>query len=260
MNPPAGSSSWREGLMSSYDEQCAEDFRRIRHRIEPYFVDLRTACPYGLPFVATFHQAMLCPIEQRVMELFLAAGYRRNGNCLYTMHCADCAACIPIRLDVREFRPNRNQRRVQKKNVDVVCSVVDLVQDRENLDLCQKFLARRYPQKNNTAEGYYQNFFLNGIVDSRRIEMRLAGRLIGASIADIGRNWVNAVYFYFDPDESSRSLGTSNIITLVDLCRKWGINYIYLGYYIREVAAMSYKTAFKPHALLEEGRWRSYRS
>jgi len=90
--------------------------------------------------------------------------------------------------------------------------------------------------------------------------MRLAGRLIGASIADIGRNWVNAVYFYFDPDESSRSLGTSNIITLVDLCRKWGIDYIYLGYYIREVTAMSYKTAFKPHALLEEGRWRSYRS
>jgi len=246
--------------MSVYDEQCAEDFRRIRSRIERYFVDLRTDCPYGLPFVATFHQAMLCPIDQRVMELFLAAGYRRNGNCLYTMHCADCAACIAIRLDVREFRPNRNQRRVRKKNVDVAWSVEDLVQDRENLHLCQKFLERRYPQKNNTAEGYYESFFLNGIVDSRRIEFRLAGRLIGASIVDFGRNWVNAVYFYFDPDECGRSLGTYNIITLVDLCRKWDIHYIYLGYYIREVAAMSYKTAFKPYALLEEGQWRSYRS
>lgn len=245
--------------MSSYDERCAEDFRRIRGRIERYFVDLRTACPYGLPFVATFHQAMLCPIDQRVMELFLAAGYRRNGNCLYTMRCAECAACIPIRLDVREFRPNRNQRRVGKKNLDIACGVGELVQDRDNLELCQKFLDRRYPHKSNTAEGYYQSFFLNGIVDSRRIEMRLAGRLVGASVVDIGRNWINAVYFYFDPDEGGRSLGTYNILTLVELCRKWGIDYIYLGYYIGEVRAMNYKTAFRPYALLEGGEWRSYR-
>ena len=246
--------------MSSYDEQCAEDFCRIRGRIERYFVDLRTACPYGLPFVATFHQAMMCPLDQRVMELFLAAGYRRNGNCLYSMHCVDCKACIPIRLDVREFRPNRNQRRVQKKNADLDSRVTGLVQDRENLDLCRRFLERRYPHKNNTAEGYYQSFFLNGIVDSCRIEFRLAGRLVGASIVDIGRNWLNAVYFYYDPDESGRSPGTYNILTLVDLCRQWGIDYIYLGYYIREVAAMSYKTAFNPHALLEEGQWRTYRT
>lgn len=68
--------------MSSYDEQCSEEFARIRSRVEPYFVDLRTACPYGLAYVATFHQAMFGPVSERVMELFLAAGYRRNGNCL----------------------------------------------------------------------------------------------------------------------------------------------------------------------------------
>ena len=80
-----------------------------------------------------------------------------------------------------------------------------------------------------------------------RLQYRLAGRLVGAAIVDIGDNWLNAVYFYFDPDEGRRSLGTFNILTLLDLCQERGIDYLYLGYYIRDVAAMSYKSSFKPH-------------
>ena len=84
------------------------------------------------------------------------------------------------------------------------------------------------------------------------------GRLVGASIIDIGENWANAVYFYFDPDEGRRSLGTFNIVSLVEFCRARGIDYLYLGYYIQDVAAMSYKSSFKPYFLLQDGRWRQY--
>ena len=241
--------------MTSYDEQCAAEFSRIQDNLEPYFVDLRTGCPYGLPKVATFHQAIFGPLNERIMELFLAAGYRRNGNCLYTMRCAACSACVPIRIDVREFRPNRSQQRVMQRNADVQVDIGSLAEDLENLDICSHFLNSRYPQHNNTAEGYYQGFFLNTIVDSSRIEFRLRKTLLGASIIDIGRNWLNAVYFYFDPIFSRRSLGTFNILTLIDFCRERGIDYLYLGYYIAEVSAMSYKSAFKPYFLLEDGVW-----
>lgn len=144
---------------------------------------------------------------------------------------------------------------MKKRNADLTVAIRPLEQDLENLELCRTFLDCRYPQHNNTAEGYYQGFFLNGIVDSCRIEFRLRRRLIGASIVDIGRNWLNAVYFYFDPYESDRSPGTFNILTLIDFCREQGIDYLYLGYYIREVAAMSYKSAFKPFYLLEREGW-----
>ena len=241
--------------MSLYDQQCADEFSTIKSRIDSYFMDLSTSCPYGLPFSATFHQAMFCPLDQRVMELFLAAGYRRNGNCLYSMRCLGCSACIPIRLHRRTFQPNRNQRRIRKKNADITVTLDGLLPDVENLELCQKFLQRRYPQKNNTARGYYDSFFLNGIVDSFRLQYRLDGRLVGASIVDIGDNWLNAVYFYFDPDEGRRSLGTFNILTLLDLCQERGIDYLYLGYYIQNVAAMSYKSSFKPHYLYLDGVW-----
>ena len=89
--------------MSLYDEQCAEDFAILEPRMDQFFAEMVVDCPYHLPHDARFYQALFSPLSDRVMELFLASGYRRNGNCLYTMHCPDCSACIPIRLHPEEI-------------------------------------------------------------------------------------------------------------------------------------------------------------
>jgi len=245
-----------KGSEFTYDEICRAEFCLLQSRIEHLFVDIEIACPYGLPHCAVFHQATFAPLNDRAMELFLAAGYRRNGNCLYSMHCGDCQACIPIRLHPGEFQPNRNQKRAKKKNHDIEGTVSTLNGGAEDLELCDLFLQKRYPGRTNSAGGYYRDFFLNNIVNSVQIHYRVKGRLVGTSILDIGVNWVNAVYFFFDPQESWRSLGTYNIVHLVELCRKWGVGYLYLGYLIREVSAMNYKERFLPHYLLLDKKWR----
>jgi arginine-tRNA-protein transferase len=239
----------------TYDEKCRWEFSMLLSRVEHLFVSIDISCPYGLPHVARFHQATFAPLSERAMELFLSAGYRRNGNCLYNMQCSDCCACIPIRLHPAEFQPNRNQRRTLKKNRDVEMAILPLQPDRETLDLCEKFLGIRYPRENNNATGYYRDFFLNNIVNSAQIQYRVDGRLVGTAVIDIGYNWMNAVYFYFDPDESRRSLGTYNILQLIDLCLDWEIEYLYLGYLIDSVPAMSYKSNFRPHYLLLKNQW-----
>jgi leucyl-tRNA---protein transferase len=246
-------------VRSDYDQQCVAEFAMLRARLDRYFVELKTDCPYGLPYLARFYQAMFGPLTDRAMELFLAAGYRRNGNCLYTMRCRECQGCVPIRLRPRQFTANRSQRRVAKKNSDLEIRFDRVTIHQDHLDLCSRFLEARYPQEHNSADGYYRGFFCNSIVDSMRIEFRLGERLLGGSIIDLGERWMNAVYFYFDPEESRRSLGTFNILTLIDLCREFGIEYLYLGYYIDAVQAMSYKRQFLPHELLESGVWRLYR-
>jgi leucyl-tRNA---protein transferase len=242
-------------LTISYDERCRQEFAALYRRLQPYFVSIDTACPYGLPHLATFHQASFAPLGERAMELFLAAGYRRNGNCLYTMHCAGCRACLPIRLQPAEFRPNRNQRRTLKNNQDLELQLLPLQAGQEQLELCEKFLQSRYPQENNRAVGYYRDFFMNNITSSAQLEYRLAGRLLGVALIDIGYNWLNAVYFYFDPEIRRRSLGTYNILQLVELCRQWDIANLYLGYFIAGVPAMSYKRAFRPHQIFLGDRW-----
>lgn len=242
-------------IAGTYDEQCRSEFSSLHSRVRHFFADIDIECPYGLPHIATFHQATFAPLSERAMELFLAAGYRRNGNCLYNMACRNCSACIPIRLHPADFCATRNQKRALKKNQDVEKALAPLQPSREDYALCEKFLQARYPRESNTAVGYYRDFFLNTIVNSAQLQYRADGQLIGAAIIDIGYNWLNAVYFYFDPAESRRSLGTYNILSLVDLCREWEIEFLYLGYLIHSVPAMSYKANFHPHYLLFGNKW-----
>ncbi len=242
-------------MSSLYDIQCAHEFELIKPRLDRFFAEMAVECPYHLPHDAVFYQALFSPLADRVMELFLASGYRRNGNCLYAMHCPDCISCIPIRLHVREMQLNRNQKRVLKKNRDVTIEYAPIEANAENIALCERFLTQRYPHKNNDGMSYYTGFFLNQIVPGMEVRYRLDGRLIGNGIVDIGENWMNAVYFYFDPADGKRSPGVFNILTLIDLCLQLDISYLYLGYYLKEVPAMSYKDRFKPHYVFVDEEW-----
>ncbi|MEN8190659.1 MAG: arginyltransferase [Thermodesulfobacteriota bacterium] len=241
--------------MSFYDKQCSREFTELETSIKKYFVEMTVECPYALPHDAVFYQALFAPLGDRTMELFLASGYRRNGNCLYTMHCPHCQECIPIRLHPGEMTYNRNQRRTLKKNSDLVIEFGEPSMSQENIELCDRFLQSRYPQKSNRANSYYSGFFINSITTTMEIRYRLGERLVGNGIIDVGENWMNAVYFYFDPDEAGRSLGTFNILTMIDLCLKHNIEYLYLGYFIEEVAAMNYKRYFQPYYLRLDSHW-----
>ncbi|HBH29567.1 MAG TPA: arginyltransferase [Desulfofustis sp.] len=242
--------------MASYDRHSSQEFARISRRLDRYFVSIPMDCPYQLPCTAVFYQALFGPLTDHLMELFLDAGYRRNGNMLYTMHCPDCQGCIPIRIDPSRWRPTRSQRRVRRRNDDLEVRIGPVQMTHESLDLCERFLRTRYPHKHNTAVGYYSGFFLNHIITTLEFQYRLDGRLVGGGIADIGENWMNAVYFYFDPDEAKRGLGNFNIITMIEFCREKQIEHLYLGYYIPTVPAMAYKARFTPHYLRLHGDWR----
>ncbi len=241
--------------MSKYDQECALEFSTLKKRVDKYFVDVTVNCPYQLPYPATFYQGLFGPLSDRMMELFLAAGYRRNGNSLYAMHCRNCSACVPIRLHPKQFKPNRSQKRVWRKNKDVDVSIGLIRPTMEKLALCEKFLRQRYPHEGNTAEAYYSGFFLNKITTTFEIRYKVENRLIGNGIVDIGSNWLNAVYFYFDTDEARRSPGIFNILTMINFCFNKDIDYLYLGYNIDRIPAMNYKKRFNPHFLYDNSRW-----
>ncbi|OKY75288.1 MAG: hypothetical protein BM485_09980 [Desulfobulbaceae bacterium DB1] len=237
----------------------SNDIYSIEHYL-PFFYDIPVECPYGLGQTAVYRQQQFVSLPDIIMRKFLEAGFRRNGNTIYTMVCPGCGKCLPIRLHPGEFTPNRNQKRVLRRNGDLEISMAALRITEEKLSLCGKFLEKRYPGRGNSAVGYYGTFFANSICSTLEIEYRLEKKLIGVAVVDLGGDWLNAVYFYFDPGEEKRSPGTFNILHLVELCKNNGIETLYLGYLIREVRAMNYKQKFSPHYLLEDGRWHKHTS
>jgi arginine-tRNA-protein transferase len=233
---------------------------KVSGQLDKYFYDVDVDCPYGMPYTAIYRQAQFVDLPIEMMELFLESGFRRNGNYLYTMKCPDCQACVPIRLESETFKPDRSQQRSWKRNQDLRTKISPLRINNDKLAICDKFLHERFPGRGNSALEYYAGFFVNSFGYTQEVEFWLDERLVAVSIVDIYENAINCVYFYFDPDEGKRSLGTYNIMFLVDLARRRGIKYVYLGLYIEEVAAMNYKTKFKPYYLLQNGNWQMYKS
>ena len=104
------------------------------------------------------------------------------------------------------------------------------------------------------AEGY-RDFLVITCCDSFELRYRVDGRLIGIAITDRGESSLSAVYCYYDPAFLRLGIGTYSILKQLELCRRWGLRWLYLGLYIEDCAKMVYKGRFLPHERLLGGRW-----
>ena len=82
------------------------------------------------------------------------------------------------------------------------------------------------------------------------------GRLVAACLADRLNDGYSAVYSISEPGEAKRGLGNFMILRLVERAKERGLAYVYLGYWIRESAKMSYKDRFRPVEALGPDGWR----
>ena len=59
------------------------------------------------------------PMDVHVYADLSEMGFRRSGDHLYRPHCQNCNACVPARIPVAQFTPNRQQKRIFKRNADL---------------------------------------------------------------------------------------------------------------------------------------------
>ena len=199
-------------------------------------------------------------INTEVYSELVRNGFRRSGVFTYRPNCEECHACIPVRLPVERFSPNRNQRRCLKTHEALCASEQPLMYVEEHYQLYRRYQAMRHPGGGMDQDDneHYSRFLLQSSVDTRLIEFSENGVLRMVSIIDVLNDGLSSVYTFFDPDIARTSFGTYNILWQIAQCMANNLPYIYLGYWIRDCHKMAYKANFKPTEGLINGEWREF--
>lgn len=184
-------------------------------------------------------------------------GFRRSGEEIYRPHCPGCQACIPVRISVESFRPNRAQRRTWVRNQDLQIRTVTPAYRPEHFELYRRYISARHGGggMDHDDRAAFLGFLTAPFVETVFYEFRLAGALLAVAVVDHLEDALSAVYTFYDPNRPQRSLGRHAILYAIETARSLGLCWLYLGYWIRDCRKMHYKDEFQPLEAYLAGRW-----
>jgi arginyl-tRNA--protein-N-Asp/Glu arginylyltransferase len=196
-------------------------------------------------------------LDNHLYSRLVLYGFRRSGEHIYRPSCPGCDACVPVRIPVADFQPNRSQRRTWRRNSDLRVRERQACYDPEHFALYRTYMSRRHPGggMDNADPTQYEEFLTSGWSDTRFLEFRLGRQLLSVAVIDILETGFSAVYTFFDPEHARRGLGTYAILWEIERTRREGLPWLYLGYWIQESPRMRYKDQFQPLEQFREGRW-----
>jgi arginine-tRNA-protein transferase len=199
-------------------------------------------------------------ITTEIYSELVRSGFRRSGVFTYRPDCQDCRACVPARLPVENFSPNRSQRRSLKAHATLHARELPLTYFEEHYQLYLRYQAARHAGggMDNDNHEQYAHYLLQSRIDSRLIEFTENGALRMVSIIDVLEDGLSSVYTFYDPDIKGASFGTYNVLWQIAQCAANKLPYLYLGYWIRDSHKMAYKANFQPIEGLINNEWREF--
>lgn len=191
-------------------------------------------------------------------EALSRAGFRRSHSIAYSPACPGCCDCIPVRIVVDQFRPDRTMRRVMRDTAALRAACVPARATTEQFRLFASYQESRHCGGDMAMMGFYdyRSMVEDSPIDTFLVEFRKPdGTLAAVCLTDRMSDGLSAVYSFYDPQMTRESLGTMMVLWLIAESARLGLPYLYLGYWIAESPKMAYKTRYKPLEAFGENGW-----
>ena len=189
-------------------------------------------------------------------------GFRRSQKVLYRPLCTNCSACLSIRVKVNEFKNSKSQSRVLNKN-----STLERIEKKpeatdEQYEIFKKYLNHRHLNggMSDMDALEFSSMIEETNVDSQIFEYWKILKdnkkiLIAVCLTDTNKDGLSMVYSFYDPKYNSQSLGKYMILDHINLAKNKNLDYLYLGYWIRENSKMGYKSSYFPAEVFYKNKW-----
>jgi arginine-tRNA-protein transferase len=222
-------------------------------------VEKPRACSYLEGRSASLDVRVMLDVTPAEMQTLLEHGWRRFGPMYFRPVCPECSECVSLRVLADRFEPSKSQRRAARAASGLRRVVGPPRVDDERLALYAKWHAQREDTRGwdpnpESRDRYALEFaFPHPCArESAFYDDTAPGgpRLVGLGLYDVTPEALSAAFFFFDPDYRHLSLGTVNILALIEEARAAGMPYVYLGFRVLGCPSLVYKAHFRPHELL----------
>ncbi len=225
----------------------ANDARTIMNELIQFYQDSPHACSYMEGREAqNIYPDPDKPMSNALYSQLIEHGFRRSGDMTYRPMCPNCQDCVPVRINVDQFKLSRSQRRCMNRNKDLRISVHPATFNPEHYQLYCSYLAARHLDggMDDPTEESYLRFLTSKWSDTQFIEIHDKDKLVAVAVTDYVNQGLSALYTFFDPSMDKRSLGIFGVLVQVNIAQSLGLPWVYLGYWIKDCRKMLYKQKF----------------
>jgi leucyl-tRNA---protein transferase len=228
-----------------------------------FYMTAPAPCPY-LP--NRTERKLITALDHGDDEAFDAlswSGFRRSHEIAYRPACPSCNACMSARIDVASHRTSRTHRKIINRNRDLTRSVRINECTPEHWALFDRYIRARHGVSEMAlmTPDDLRMMIDQSTVESGLLEWRDSdGALKACMLFDAMEDGLSAVYSFFCPDETRRSLGTFCILDTVEHLKLLHLPKFYLGYWIKGSETMAYKIGFSGVEIHQHGTWKAVES
>jgi leucyl-tRNA---protein transferase len=235
-----------------------------RRNFPQFFITAPAPCPYLAGRVERKIFTHLIGHDAAQLNSQLSqGGFRRSQNIAYRPACDGCTSCVSVRVRVNSFAWTRSFRRTMARNRDIEGQSIRAKATGEQYSLFRAYIDSRHGDGGMVDMTVldFSAMVDDSFVNSRIVEYRFSaqdgerGPLAAAVLTDRLEDGLSMIYSFYDPELGGRGLGTFMILDHILRAQRFGLPYLYLGYWVEGSAKMSYKSKFLPQERLTPDGW-----